>query len=450
VRGRGGVSWSNNGDRLRVEWTGPFRISDDERDIASVDPGARLTISEGWLMPTSIEFRGRSDGTVERRFRRSGFEREYDAEAREWLATTLARIIRETGMLAEQRVARLLKEGGPPAVFNAIDRLGTDSSYVKRRYYQALLAQATPTDELLQQVLTRAAKDLTSDYELASLLRRLVAAPAATDQTRIRVADASRSITSDYEQRRVLRAVIGERATEPVSAAVLTAAADLGSAYERAALLTELARKQGVTASTVKPYVALTGSLSSSYEQGRSLKALASTPAVAGASVEAARASSRIDSDYEQRRVLQAVFAGGMTPEVAAAALQAMTELQGAYERAVVLKDLAARGGVTDQTADAFFRLVSGMSSAYEQRRVLTGIAASSALSDRVMLAMLDATTAMRSDHERAQTLVAIAGRHPLSAAARDKYIDAANDIRSEHEQTRALAALVRSERRPK
>ena len=70
-------------------------------------------------------------------------------------------------MFASDRVARFLKQGGPEAVLAELDRMQTDSSYVKRAYYSALLKQADPQPPVLAQILDRAGRDITSDYDKA-------------------------------------------------------------------------------------------------------------------------------------------------------------------------------------------------------------------------------------------------------------------------------------------
>ena len=121
-----------------------------------IEEGARVTVSDGWVFTDRVELRGLEGGKVERSFYRSGFKRDYDAEGRSFLSNAIARMIR-SGMFASDRVARFLKQGGPEAVLAELDRMQTDSSYVKRAYYSALLKQADPQPPVLGQILDRAA-----------------------------------------------------------------------------------------------------------------------------------------------------------------------------------------------------------------------------------------------------------------------------------------------------
>ena len=101
---------------------------------------------DGWVFTTGVVLKGKSDGTIERSYRRNGFVRPYDPEGREYLATALLRVVRKSGFGAESRVARFLKQGGIEAVFTEITQLEGD--YARRLYYTELFKQAklSPAD----------------------------------------------------------------------------------------------------------------------------------------------------------------------------------------------------------------------------------------------------------------------------------------------------------------
>ena len=61
------MSWSNNGEKFSVKWTGAFRLSDDEKGIDWVEDGATVTITDGVLLTSRVELRGKG-GSVERQY----------------------------------------------------------------------------------------------------------------------------------------------------------------------------------------------------------------------------------------------------------------------------------------------------------------------------------------------------------------------------------------------
>ena len=110
-RGSGNMTWSNNGEKFSVKWTGAFRLSDDEKGIDWVEDGATVTITDGVVLTSRVELRG-TGGSVERNYWRNGSRRDYEPEGRLFLAAAIDKLIRHSGAFAKERVARFLKSGG--------------------------------------------------------------------------------------------------------------------------------------------------------------------------------------------------------------------------------------------------------------------------------------------------------------------------------------------------
>ena len=92
----------------------------------------------------------------------------FDPQGRQWLAGTLPRFIRQTGLGASQRVARFLKAGGPAAVLAEISKI--EGSWAKRRYFTELINSGSLDSTAMRDVLVQAGREMDSDFELASLL----------------------------------------------------------------------------------------------------------------------------------------------------------------------------------------------------------------------------------------------------------------------------------------
>ena len=135
------MNWSDGNERISIKWNGAFRLSDDEKDIAWIEDGGYLTITDGYIFRDRVELKG-VNGRVERTFTKNGSKRDWEPEGRQFLAEALDRMIRTSGAFAKDRVARFLKQGGPDAVLNEISRL-SNSSYVHRVYYTELVKQQT-------------------------------------------------------------------------------------------------------------------------------------------------------------------------------------------------------------------------------------------------------------------------------------------------------------------
>jgi beta-lactamase regulating signal transducer with metallopeptidase domain len=444
-RSSGQITWNDDREKVSVKWNGAFRLSDDDRDIAWVEEGATVSITEGIGSVSSVEVRGMADGTLERRFYVNGSRRDYEPAGRAWLATILPRVVTRTGINAPERVARFLKQGGPDAVFTQIDRL--IESHAKRVYFRELLKQAPTTDSLVTRVLQRLPKDLTSDHEKASLLIEISDLPAVTNQHRVLIATAAKNISSNHDQHRVLLALLGDGTPSPeLAVAVIDASATIESAHNRGRVLSELARLGGVTTATATAFMNQVRTLSSSHEQGRVLATIAAQPSVPEAVVvEAMKTASSMSSSTEQRRAMSAYLANGpISGSGTAAALASAKTIESGHERSRLLIEVVQRGVLNDANAAVFFDAVAGITSSTEMSRVLTAVAAKPDLSESLLMGLLRAASQVSSGHDRSRVLVLIAGGHALSPAARDLFLRAAEGISSQTEENRALAALAR------
>ena len=410
-RGSGNISWSNNGDKFSLKWTGEFRLTDDEKDVSWIEEGARVTISEGHLFTNTVTLTS-NGGRIERAYTKSGFRRDYEPEGRLLVAATLDKLIRTSGAFARDRVARFLQRGGTDAVLAEINRL--ESGYVRRVYYGELLRQAPMTEALLSRVLERAAVDIKSDYEKATLLTQAARLPAATNAHRATIAHAARTINSDYEQRRTLSAVVTNPMAPEVAAAVIEASGSIGSSHDRSTLLIEVAANGGLTEATSAAFMAQVRTLSSSHDQRRVLTAL---PGPAAA-----------------------------TEAVAVESLRAAREISSSHDQSQTLLSLVDRGGLTEASAAAFFDAAARISSSYDLSRVLRSVIAETPLGERVLEGVLRTTPKVTSSYDRANVLIALSEKTRLAGANRQMYIAATNGMGT-HDENRALAALVRGEK---
>jgi len=407
--GSGNMSWSNNGERLNVKWDGEFRLSDDEKDIASIDNGGYLSIGDG--DGNRAELKG-VNGRIERAYTKNGVKRDWEPEGRQFLAAALDRMIRTSGAFAKERVAKFLKRGGPDAVLAEISRL-SDSSYVHRVYYTELVRQAEVTEPLLTKILQRVPSEMKSDYDKATLLTEMLKLPAITTAHRVQIARAVKTIGSDYDQRRTLTAVMEVRPLPAeVADAVLEASESISSNYDRSLVLQEIAKRGGLTASNSAVFMGQVNAMKSS---------------------------------YEQRRVLQSIGAqGSLPPGVAVEAIKSTGSISSSYDQAETMIKLVGSGGLSDASADAFFQSASQISSSYDLQRVLRTVV-EQPMSERIQEGVLRTSAKIGSSYERANLLQAVAGKGRVNGTARELYVAATKGMGS-YDETRALAALVRAE----
>lgn len=412
-RRRGSWSWSNDGERFEVSYDGEIEFTDDDSDVKSISPGGYLKLSDGgWFGGRGVDFRADAAGRITRRYRVGIVEKPYEPEGREWLARMLPRFIRQSGLGAPARVARILKASGPKGVLAEITRI--DGSYGKRIYFTELFRTGQLDAATTRAAFAQAAREMTSDYELASML--IASQQLVTDEaTRKAYFETAAKIRSDYELRRVLSAGLkAGPVSSDVLTGILTSALSIDSDYELASLLVQIAKLQPIDPTNRTHFFAALERVSSAYEHGRVLNTL----------------TERTD----------------LTPDMLAAMLKSGARVNSDYERAQFLLRVARARPIDETLRGPFFTAVGEIKSNYELGRVLQAVGKRADTQAGTVVAVVKAAGRISGHHERAQVLLAVAAAHPLSGSARDAYLEAAEGL-GDYEQGRVLSALMRNER---
>jgi hypothetical protein len=415
----GTYSWSNNGEKLEVRYDGDVEFTDDDADVRRLTPGGSLRIRDGGMMTSlmgghTVEFTADASGNVTRRFWVGSSERPFDPEGRKWLASILPRFIRQSGIGAPARVARILKAKGPAGVLAEISLI--EGSWAKRRYLTELLKATQLDPGTVRQLLVQAGREVDSDFELASFLIENSNKLLVDDATRQAYFEAARSIESDFEMHRVFSEVVKRGPASPaLLAALLAASRNIGSDFEEASLLIEVAKLQSLDSATRPAFFS---------------------------------ALDTVQSDFEHRRVLSALGTRADLPqETLVAMLTSGASVSSDSEAASFLVQIAKQQPIEGSLRVPFFRAVDSIDSAFERGRVLKAVADRSDASAETVLAVLHAAKNVNSSFEASQVLLTVASSHAVTGSARDAYIDAAEKL-GDFEQGRALAALVKNERR--
>jgi beta-lactamase regulating signal transducer with metallopeptidase domain len=412
---RGSWSWSDNGERLQVDYSGTFDFTDDDTDVQQMSAGGYLKISDGaWLGRHSVEISERA-GRLERRYFVNGLERPFEPEGRAWLQQNLPRFVRKTGIAAPSRVARFLKSGGVPAVLAEIARI--DGNYARGIYYRELFKQATLTPEQYRQVLAQASSTMKdSNYELARLLITIADRLPDDEASRTAYFAAASNISSAYEAHRVYSAMLKKGPVSPqVLAGILDHVRSLHSDYEVAELLRQILAQQPLDDRNRAAFFAAVETIHGSYERHRVL-------------IAALRAD------------------GTTSPAVLEAILTQAGSMTGDHERSALLLEVLKQNSIEGALRTPFFRAVDGIHVGYERGRVLNAVVAKPDVSRDTLKLAIQETRDLPS-YEASRLLIAIAGRDTITGDLRDAYIEAADRL-SSYEQGQAMTALVRSERR--
>ena len=339
----------------------------------------------------------------------------YDAEAQRWLQSLFLGLARETGFGAEQRIATLLRRGGPDAVIAEAEQISSD--YVAGLYLKTLISKAKLTDEQMRRVAETGAREIESDYELAELLITVSRTHPVDTSLRPVFLRAAGTIESDYEHARVLKAVLsGGRLSPADVAAILTSAGTIDSDYEQAELLVQAASAYRLNGAARTAYIATLKDLASDYERGRVLKALLSQ--------------------------------GDIAPGEQPAVLNAMSSIGSDYELAEALIAAAPRMDLTQRaTQESFVRAAAGLSSDYEHARVLKTLVEGGRLAPEPLAMVLVSARAIDSDYELAQLLLLVASKYRLTGPLRQAFLETLDEVSSGYEHDRVASALLAQER---
>jgi hypothetical protein len=334
----GTISWSRNGEKLEVKYRGEFEFSDDDTDVQRMSPGASLRISDGgWFRGRSVEFMADASGNITRRFWVGSSERAFEPEGRQWLSQMLPRFIRQSGIGAKARAARIFKSQGAAGVLAEIGRI--EGSYAKKLYFTELLRMNIDA-KTVRTALEQAGREIESDYELATLLIDGGDRLLADENARQAYFAAARTIDSDYEMRRVYASALKRGpVSAPILASMLEASKGIDSDYEHAELLTQVVKQQPIDPVSA-PFFAAVDSIGSNYERGRVLQTLLRRSDLSQQSLTAVLRAVGGMSGYEASQVLQAAARGHDITGEARDLYVAAADRLGKYEQSQALAAL--------------------------------------------------------------------------------------------------------------
>ncbi len=409
------IAWKSDACDIEVWIDGDVRFTDDFGAIASISKGGSLKIDateEG--VRRRLEVKG--DGArLAYDYSVGGHPHAFDAEARQWLAAFLTALPRETGFGAEQRIASLLRSGGPDAVI--AEARGITSDYVMSLYLRKLLAQEKLSDARIRRVAEVGAAGIQGDHELAELLIAVSAAHPVDASLRPTFLRAAGTLQSDYEHGRVLKAVLAAGGLTPEDVAeLLRSAGSIRSDYEQAEVLVRTAAAYPIEGPARAAYVAALKEIGSDYERGRAVKALTAR--------------------------------GGIAPEDQPAVIDAVRTIGSDFERAEALIAVAPQVDLSRRaTQDAFIRAAAGIGSDYEQARVLRALLQGGRLAPESLAMILVSARSIDSDNELAELLLLVTSKYRLTGPLRDAFMKTLDGVGSSYEHDRVAAALLAQER---
>jgi beta-lactamase regulating signal transducer with metallopeptidase domain len=411
------VSLVDGGDHFRSRWTtgdrttefemaGQVEFGDDDASVIHMSPNGLVRVEErtGWS-GRRIEIRNGTSGTPQVHYFLHGRERPLDETGRAWLASILPRVIRESGINAEERAKRILDRDGPAALLQEADRIANDHS--RRRYLLTGIQSGRFGVGELQQTM-RSVSRMSSDNEKANLLIE-ASGDVLTPELRTWFFDAVNSIASDHDRRRVISKVVSEAETDQEMLVLAARSAQrIGSDHEKSEILKQIAPDMMLSDAKVRRSVL--------------------------------QAAATIGSDHDKAEVLATLLRPRTADADAVAEIVRVAEsIQSDSDKARLLEQLPAESVTSGTARTAFFAAVRTIQSASDSARVLTRFLAQAEASGDLLEEACRSARGIASDDQKANVL--ITAHPPLPPAC----FDAIRSIGSDHNKRRVLERLLLS-----
>lgn len=427
----------NGWTSLNVKIDGAIEFTDDDHDVKSLSPNGHFSLEEGsWLSGRGYDVKADATGNLTKTYSVGRTSKPLDDEGRAWLGRLLPQLIRDTGIGAGPRVARILRQGGPPAVIAEIGLIHSDGS--RRIYLEQLFSQATLNAEQLKDS-AKLIRGISSDGDKAQVVIA-VDEKYFTGDLRPYLFDAAESINSDGDKRRVLSDIVKKDAgnTESLVRAA-RAAGHISSDGDKAEVLIEIAGPYRASDELHMVYFEAVNSISSDGDHARVLsKLLAGHGDDSDTLPRVLRSAEKISSDGDKARVLrEAVSSYRDDPAVRKAFFDAANSISSDGDHQQVLVTLAHRQGIGTDTLGGIAKSAQRISSDGDKARVLVDLAGANI--EPVRDAFFAAADSIHSDGDRSRVLTALLDKPGTSSAMAIAAIQSATGISSEGDMARVL-----------
>ncbi len=398
-------------DCYEVDLRGDIEFLDDDSGVKKLSRGGYLNFKqrEG-RNSRSLEIRSER-GEIVYVYRVNGRRIDIDGSVRDDIADLMLMIIRETGINARERVARILKEDGPDGVFEEIEQI--DSSSSNSSYFIAFVELGKLGDSDLRKLVRMAPDQIASSGSRARFLIR--AAPYYVEASSVSsdYFDVVTTIPSSGDHTRVLMNVLELDIDRKAFHQLLNSARSIASSGDKSRLLIKAAAHYENDADLSKTYFQVVDTIPSSGDHTRVLMALLN----------------EIELDEES----------------ATALFRSVRGIASSGDKARLLSAAAPLFSDTAAQRKAFFEAVNEIPSSGDHTRVLLRLLDSENLNRETLLATLQSAKNIASSGDKTRILLRAADLM-VDDDLVDRYLSVAESIQSSGDQSRALTALLRNQ----
>jgi beta-lactamase regulating signal transducer with metallopeptidase domain len=422
---------------LRVKIDGAIEFTDDDSDVKSLSPGGHFRMEEGgWLSGRVYDVKADSAGNLTKTYSVGSSVKPLDSEGRAWLGRLLPQMIRDSGVGAGPRVARILRQGGVQAVMNEIGLIHSDGS--KRVYLEQLFSQSPLSTDQLREA-AKLIRGISSDGDKAQVLID-VDGKYFTGEVRPNLFEAIESISSDGDKRRVLSDILKKDAgNTDTLLSVARAAKHTSSDGDKAEVLVEMANPYRESGGVGMAYFDAVKSISSDGDHARVLSTLLTAHGNdRDTLVRVLSSAEKISSDGDKARVLREAVALYSDDElIRKAFLDAANSVSSDGDHQQVLVALIHRQGIGASTIDGIAKSAQRISSDGDKAHVLVELVGANV--EPVRDDFFAAADSIHSDGDHCHVLLTLLDKSGTSSAMAIAAIESASRISSDGDKGRVF-----------
>jgi beta-lactamase regulating signal transducer with metallopeptidase domain len=461
---------------LKVKLDGAIEFTDDDHDVKSLSPNGHFTLEEGsWLSGRGYDVEADATGKLTKTYSMGRTSKPLDDEGRTWLGRLLPQVIRDTGIGAGSRVARILRQGGASAVIAEIGLIHSDGS--KRIYLEQFFSQATLNAEQLKdssklirgissdgdkaQVLITvdekyfagdlrpylfdAAESIHSDGDKRRVLSDIIKKDGGNTESLVRAARAARHISSDGDKAEVMIEIADPyRTSDELHMVYFEAVDSISSDGDHAHVLLKLLERHGDDSDTLARVLHSAEKISSDGDKARVLREAVSSyrddQAVRKGFFDAVNSISS-DGDHQQVLVVL-VHRQGIGTDALGRIANSAQRISSDGDKARVLVDLA--GANIEPVRDAFFAAADSIHSDGDHSRVLTAVLDKPGTSSAMAIASIQSATNISSEGDRARVLLDAANRYSNDPGVNAALRKAVESLHSDGEYRAVMSEIER------
>lgn len=366
--------------KVKAKLQGDIEFNDEESQIVSFPNNSRfdLTHTEGGIKQRILieSDPGANTENAAYTYWYEGDEQPFNAQAKQWLATVMPMVWRETGLQAEARVERIQRSRGDSGVLDEVALIHSD--FVRKAYLNHLFSLSSLNDPDLSKAMTLAA-DIGSDFELSHVLSAMVESQDISSEDQwLGFFAATGSIGSDFEMAKTLLNVLPRLPkSTAINQAYFTATESIGSDFEMAKVLIAYLDRKGQEGLNVQNLFALATEIGSDFE-------LAKVMLAANRHIEQADdawftayldLASHIGSDFEMKKVYADMLKFDVPAQHLERMIQAATEQIGSdFELASLLLSISRQPALNEAIKNQIKNAAQAIGSQFERNRVLAAI----------------------------------------------------------------------------